>query len=177
MFIANVLLPLNNTFIDYPDPISNAILINIAGCPHGCIDCQNSDLQDQNYKNSSKISVDNLLEEILYNSEKFQTDKIVISGGDPLSPYNLDFTKALLDNVFNLFYTCIYTGYDINFIRKIDLRLWDFIKTGIYDKNLKQISGKTDECFSLASKNQCIYDYRYNLRTKDGILSFKSPGV
>ena len=169
--MTRILQPIQTTWLDYPDNESLAIIVCMMGCDNGCFMCQNKDFQDSNYSNYTKeYSVDNFVKEIEYLCKKNKTDKIVLSGGDPLAPCNIDFTKEFLNKT--LLDVCIYTGHSIDYVKEHLVKGFKYIKCGKFDyKNLRE-SFKTDELIQFASPNQELYDENYNLLSENGIYKF-----
>jgi hypothetical protein len=94
-------------------------------------------------------------------------------GGDPLYDTNIDFTRELVNKSYKDYDFCIYTGYDIDFVIQSNITDFKFIKCGRYMESLAQVSKKTHEHMVLASSNQALYDEKYNLISKNGVLHFK----
>ena len=162
------------TFIDYPTAEDWAVIIYFTGCCNNCLDCQNIELQDPNYK-SSILTIQT--EEELYNfikksCKKQDTNKIVFSGGDPLYPANREIVKNFLNKYGSLYDICIYTGYSINDIKEFGIQNFKFIKCGQYDESCKQISEKTEDYIRLASTNQNFYNAKHEQLSQNGILKF-----
>ena len=108
------------TFIDFPTVDDWAVIIYFAGCSNNCVNCQNKELQNPDYK-SSILSIQD--EENLFNfikdiCKKQDTNKIVFSGGDPLYPTNREIIKNFLNKYGSLYDICIYTGYSIDDVKK-----------------------------------------------------------
>jgi organic radical activating enzyme len=177
-------LSFNSTWLDYPDNESLAVLVQVLGCDHLCVDCINPQLQD--------YSGDSLPRKIAYcvwNTPGFfysallnrchflKTTKIVIGGGDPLFKENIQFIKSFLNWHEKEFDICIYTGYEIEEVMSLGLKGFKFIKCGGYDKSQKQISQKTNYYLQFASKNQKLYDGNYNLLSKDGRYYFTGDQI
>ena len=173
----NIKYPITSTFLDYPDNESLAVILYIMGCDNNCINCHNPEFQDRNYNIGTKNeSYYYIAYKIIKNCSLFKTNKIVISGGDPLYKENIEDTKKLIKELN--FYTpycydslsfdvCLYTGKDIEYIKKLDLPKVKFIKCGKYIEELKQKVIKNDEYMQFASMNQELYDSDYNLLTKN----------
>ena len=184
----------NVTFLDWPDNKSDAIILFFIGCNHRCRGCHNSYLSSINWlkeyssivPNKDRLDIDNY---ILFNKDnngvkaycnfiksicdKNRTNKIILQGGDPLFDNNVEFVKKtndilIEDNVE----ICIYTGYDIDYVQKNNIKS-TFFKCGKYDDTQKQLSEKTDEKFSLASRNQNFYNSNYEKISENGIILFK----
>lgn len=169
---ANIVLPFEHSFIDYPNNNDICISMYFSGCDFSCVDCQNKELQDVKYFEAEKIHINKLIQLIKNDSKRWQTDKICLLGGDPLAKCNRNFTKQLLNKIGKDYNFCIYTGYKIEKVLEFNINNFTLLKTGQYLKELKQESIKTDELFTLASTNQEIYDANFNLLTNNGILYF-----
>ena len=158
---------IETTFTDYPDNVSLAVIFYMNGCEHNCLNCQNKELQ-QPKEYSVKI-----IDKIIDYCNRNRTNKIVLSGGDPLYKTNIDLTNKMIDIYKNNYDICIYTGYDIKYVKKVLHLGFKFIKSGKYIKNLKQQSIKTEEYLQLASKNQNFYNDCFIQISKNGKLFFK----
>jgi organic radical activating enzyme len=162
------------SFLDYPDNKSHSIIIYIMGCEHACSNCQNVQFQNIDYEFCNNVNVKDILELIKHFSNKFRTNKVVLSGGDPLYKKNIaEVKEILLDRNYNFM---VYTGYNIDYVIKNNVSGFKFIKCGKYQENLKQKSEKTDDFLILASKNQKIYNENFKLVSNEGILEFKQKG-
>jgi anaerobic ribonucleoside-triphosphate reductase activating protein len=171
--IIRCIYPFTESFLDYPDNESNCISIYILGCEHNCKDCSNPNFQNINYESKDvlKIDVNNFFQLLKNFTEKRYTKKITLLGGDPLFSTNLIFTKELL--IKNIFYDiCIYTGYEIDYLKKHNIKGFSYVKCGRYDISLQQKSFKNDNMIQFASKNQKLYDKDFNLLSYDGIYKF-----
>jgi len=165
--------PFTESFLDYPDNESNCISIYILGCEHNCKDCSNPNFQDMNFKSESLLETDvNNFLLLLKNVTKIcHTKKITLLGGDPLYSTNLFFTKELLDK--NILYDfCIYTGYEIDYLKEHNVKGFTYAKCGCYNNTQSQESFKNDNMIQFASKNQKLYDKDYNLLSCDGVYKF-----
>lgn len=172
----NVNFPLQTTFIDYPDDESEAILIYLLGCDNNCNGCQNPLFKDKNYNVNTKLmySIDLLLE-IEKLSKRINSNKVVLSGGDPLSKTNIEYVKNLLQfNITNKFDYMIYTGHDIEYVKTNFITNFKFIKCENYLPEHKQNSEKTDYYLKFASSNQKLFDANYNLISDNGIFYFNN---
>jgi organic radical activating enzyme len=174
-YTANIIF--SSTFLDYPDNSSHAVIAYMMGCNNNCKNCHNYRFKDRViYDDEVKTyNVYDFCKEVRKRLSANRTNKLVLSGGDPLSSFNLDFTKELLSNksFCNSCEICIYTGYDIEYVKENNLpSTFKFIKCGLYDENLSQKSKKVSEKFVLASKNQEIYNNRYEKLSVSGILLF-----
>lgn len=167
--LAYIKLPITSTFIDYPDNESNAIIVFFMGCPHECDGCQNPEFKKYSDDGATKIDVNGLYSLIINGAKKYRTNKVVLSGGDPLASYNIKFVKCLLESSIDLDY-CIYTGYEIDRVTEYGVSGFKFIKTGRFVKSLSRTPEKTNEKMVLASSNQKFYDENLLIMTTDGIL-------
>lgn len=160
-------LPIQITWQDYPTQ-DHAILVYSIGCEHGCKNCHNIKLKTG--INTIDLSAKELYDSLLIMSKHERTNKIVFSGGDPLFK-NLECIKEFL-KINEYFDVCIYTGYDIEYVKTNTVNGFKYIKCGKYDEKLKQISGKSDEYIKLASSNQNFYDENFNKLSENGVLYF-----
>jgi organic radical activating enzyme len=168
-----IIYPLDTTWTDYPDNYSQSIIVYTIGCIHGCIGCQNPDLQSVDYSTNT-VCVDDskqLATILEKESKKHKTNKVVFSGGDPLFDSNINTLREFLDKntVFDI---CIYTGYDISYVKKNGIENFEFVICNKYNHKLKQQSCKTDKYISFASTNQKLYSKNYSLLSKNGIYYF-----
>lgn len=162
-------IKLEETWSDFPTPDGNAVAVYMTGCVHNCINCHNKELQ----KHIKPIET---IQEFILRLEKYcercQTNKICIMGGDPLLPANLDFTQAILDILRYDYKIAVYTGYDIEYIEKNNITGFHYVKCGQFKQELYQTPSKTDEYFTLASRNQNWFDSNLQQLSQDGILTF-----
>ncbi len=166
-------LPIQITWQDYPTSEDHALLVYSIGCEHGCKNCHNTILKTG--KNIIDLSVNELYERLLQMSDKEKTKKIVFSGGDPLYK-NLESIKEFL-SINKDFDVCIYTGYDIEYVKQNNVVGFSFLKCGKYDEKLKQSSGKNDDYIKLASINQNFYDADFNQLSENGALYFNKESI
>nr|DAQ91955.1 MAG TPA: 4Fe-4S single cluster domain protein [Caudoviricetes sp.] len=163
----------DRTFIDYPDDSSEATIVYFCGCSHNCPGCQNPDMQKFIPFDGKEVLDD--IRAVSNTPPAPKTDKVVLSGGDPLFSQHLENTKWLLRHLKMLgYHVCIYTGYDINFVKKIQLKEFDFIKCGVYNKNLQRPSFKDDRQLVLASPNQDFYNSKYKKISTNGKLFWRN---
>lgn len=166
-----VSFPFTDTWLDYPDNESNAILIYMTGCEHNCAGCHNKKFQCSQYDESTaRMSADCILEYLRRMSKKYKTDKVVLSGGDPLYCANIDVTRQLLSS--DEFEFCVYTGYTADCVRSLNVSGFKFIKCNKYNRDQAQTPSKTDSRMVFASTNQELYDEKYCLLSKSGIYNF-----
>jgi anaerobic ribonucleoside-triphosphate reductase activating protein len=165
-------LQLSRSWIDFPDNESLAVCVCAAGCSHKCRGCHNPDLQNYHWENLIVWeSVDALYFDITDQCRRNKTNKIVFSGGDPLYEKNRAAVKSLLENLYKDYEVCVYTGFEIKEVRKMNLK-FKYIKCGKFDEQNKRKSYKTDDEFCLASPNQNFYNAEYKIISKNGILYF-----
>jgi anaerobic ribonucleoside-triphosphate reductase activating protein len=138
---------LSYTFLDYPDNISQAVLVYFSGCDNACEGCQNPDLQD-----STKgyiVDTSMILEHLRQFPDFYQS--IVFLGGEPTEQ-----EYALLELCNNLPVTLIkilYTGKQFEDLSEDVKSAMDIIVDGPYIK-----SEPTESGFP-ASKNQRIWEH------------------
>ena len=159
---------LQTTWLDYPDNVSLATIFYTYGCIHKCKNCQNPSLQTpvESYPRG-------IIDEILMYCKRNNTNKLVLSGGDCLlKGANLDLTNAVIDKYSNELDICIYTGYDIDYVKANVHKGFKFVKCGKYDENMKIESEKTDNYLQLASTNQELYDADLKLLSSKGRYYF-----
>lgn len=169
---------LNNfqtTWLDYPDNESLAVIICMLGCDNCCKGCQNSELKDYQYKNNavSEYTVNELVEALQAECLKQRTNKVVFSGGDPLSCFNIENTKKLLEILGNNLDICVYTGHSIEYCKSNNVKGFTFLKCGFFDLNTSRESYKTDDEMCFASPNQELYNGDYKLLSNNGIYKFE----
>lgn len=171
-------LLLQETFLDYPDNVSNALAIIMPGCAHNCPGCQSPHLQSPIIEDENALVLENDLEvdnfiknEIPNRLVRICSNKIVLTGGDCLSLYNRELSRKILQQkIENAKYKdvdiCIYTGYTFSLVSKFNLPpTYKYIKCGRYIKELAVTSKKTDDYFQLASPNQEFYRYDHEKQT------------
>lgn len=164
-------VPLEESWLDYPSPDGNAVAVILTGCEHHCIGCHSVGLQKvKTYAEEPK----KLTLRIKEFCKRACTNKIVLLGGDPLLCSNLGITRYLVDNLSSEYDICIYTGYDIEYVKKLQITGVKYFKCGKYLKEFSRDSQKTDSSFILASSNQDFYDGNYNKLSNNGILNFKN---
>ena len=110
---------LEETFLDYPSPEGNAVIVYFTGCEHHCPGCHSPLLQkvEKYAENNQEI-----LDKIVNYCQRADTNKLVFLGGDPLYSSNLDITKFLLEKLSNDYDICIFTGYDIDTVQKLQIK-------------------------------------------------------
>lgn len=164
-------ITLEETYLDYPSPDGNAVIIYMIGCEHHCPGCH-SPLLQQNLEYAE--SNQEILEKIKNYAHRADTNKLVFLGGDPMYSKNLELTTFLVNNLSEEFEICIFTGYNIDYIKKINLKGVKYWKCGTFDINNVRKSMKTDDEYVLASPNQDFYDGNYEKLSENGILNFNN---
>lgn len=160
---------LQTTWLDYPNNVSLAVIFYTYGCIHNCKNCQNQSLQTpvESYPRG-------IIDEILMYCKRNNTNKLVLSGGDCLlKGANLDLTNAIIDKYGKELDICIYTGYDIDYVKANVHKGFKFVKCGKYDENMKIEPNKTDSYIQLASTNQAFYDSNCQLLSSNGRYYFE----
>lgn len=162
------------TWLDYPDNESLAVIVCMLGCDNCCKGCQNPDLKDYLYKHSSVIeySVDEFSSNLLFECKRQRTNKVVFSGGDPLSKFNIDNVKEVLARVGSELDICVYTGHSVDYCRNNNVKGFKYLKCGHFDINNFRKSYKNDDEMCFASPNQELYNSEYRLLSVNGIYKF-----
>ncbi len=168
-------------FTDYPDSSKMCVSVHFAGCEFNCPECHNPDLQDPDYAPESWTPYDTCLtviDNIVDYCKRNRTNNVALMGGDPLHSSNIEnsaiISSALIHMGFNVL---LYTGYSFKSIlrntpERFRLPKFTLLKTGIYSKDTSQVSGLTDDTFTLSSTNQEMYDSDLNLLSEDGIYKY-----
>lgn len=162
-------LILEETWLDYPSPEDNAVIIYMTGCDHKCPGCHSPLLQKALPYDEDE---ETMLLRIKTYAHRADTNKLVFLGGDPLYKNNLELTTYLVNNLKDEFDICIFTGYDIEYVKKLNIDGVKYWKCGTYDQTKSRQSKKTDKEYVLASPNQDFYDGNYNKLSENGILTF-----
>lgn len=160
------------SFIDYPSNSEWAIILYFSGCEHKCHLCHNQLLQNPN--SGKDIDIEDLYKLIKNQCEKNHTKNVVFSGGDPLYKTNINILRLFLEKYGNEFNICIYTGYDIEYVKRNNISNFKYIKCGVYNEKQKQPSGNFENYFQLASINQNFYNNKYEQVSKDGRLVYEN---
>ena len=143
----------------------------IPGCTHKCPGCHSPLLQKVLPYDEDK---ETMLSRIKIYAHRADTNKLVFLGGDPLYKNNLELTTYLVNNLKDEFNICIFTGYDIEYVKKLNIDGVKYWKCGTYDQTKSRQSKKTDKEYVLASSNQDFYDGNYNKLSENGILTFNN---
>lgn len=159
---------MSESFLDYPDNESLAVVLYMSGCNRNCSGCQNASLKEEvKYKD-----LDSLITELKNKCKNSRTNKLCLQGGDPLFTGNLKVTKKILDELADELDICIYTGANIDEVRSSGIKGFKYIKCGKFDKSCFVGSKKTDTYIQFATKNQQLFDEDLKLISKDGIYNF-----
>jgi anaerobic ribonucleoside-triphosphate reductase activating protein len=166
------MIAFETTFLDYPDPDNIAVIVIMSGCTHNCLGCQNPTLQELHPDFDLTFS-DQIIAHIKNQCRRNETNKIVLSGGDPLNPCNRNLTIRICEELGNNGYEiCIYTGYTIEEVKEMNLSGFTFIKCGRFDKDSMQKSEKTDKYIQFVNTTQNLFDKNFNQLSVDGRYYF-----
>lgn len=162
------------SFLDYPDPSFMCLNIFFSGCDFRCKNCSNPELQLPSEK-FREYTLAECVENILAMVVKAKSDNICLIGGDPLSNYNREFVKELLNELatYEDFNVCIYTGYDVEDVKRMNLTNFTYLKCGKYEHDLRITSGKTSEHMQFASTNQELYTSKFEKLSNNGLYTFE----
>ena len=158
------------TFLDYPSPDDMAVIVFLSGCTHNCPGCQNIALQKVGTHTEEEIG--QIIAHIIELCERNDTNKVVLSGGDPLSPSNINVTKQVCYYLGETFDICIYTGYSVDEVKEMDIIGFKYIKCGKFDNKHLQKSEKTDDYIQFVNKTQNLYDSNYQQLSYEGRFNF-----
>ena len=158
----------NESFLDYPDNTSLAVIFYMPGCDRKCVGCQNSELKKfEKFENKEK-----LVEFLIIYLRRSNTNKLVLQGGDPLFKDNLELTRFILQKMGDKYDICIYTGADIDEVKKLNLRGFKYIKCGKFEQKKFVGSIKTDEYIRFATTNQYLINDKFECISKENIYYF-----
>jgi organic radical activating enzyme len=113
-----------------------AIEIYISGCKAGCVNCHNKELQNFNY--GKNLDIEELIGYLKVRELFF--DIISITGGDL---YFQDEIEAMhLCSTLKLCFPdkelWLFTGAELNQVPNWYLKIFTYIKSGVYDENVRQ---------------------------------------
>lgn len=169
--MVKILQPITPTWLDYPNKEDCSLVVVMMGCDNGCPKCQNPDFKNPHFElNTKNYTVDSLIVELEKLAKRNKTDKIVLSGGDPLSCFNIEFTKEFL--LKTKLKVCVYTGHSIDYVKLHNVKGFEFIKCGLFEEDKFQESEKTDEYMRFASTNQKLFDSNYCCLSQNGLYLF-----
>ena len=158
---------ITETFLEYPDNSSVAVIFYCGGCDRNCPGCHNTELQ-----NYIKFDSEQVIGELVDYCKRLNTNKIVLCGGDPLYHKNLSLTGDILRTLGGRYDICIYTGANIDEVKALDITGFKFVKCGIFEASKFVGATKTDDYIRFATTNQELYDSQFNLLSKDGTYYF-----
>ena len=167
------MISFETTFLDYPSPDGMAVVVIMSGCSHNCPGCQNPLLQKIYERSEDEIG--QIIGKISELCERNDTNKIVLSGGDPLNPANRNLTKQIcyyLGKNGEGNDICIYTGYTYPEVEKMQIDGFKYVKCGRFDKDNMQKSEKTDDYIQFVNKTQNLFDDAGNQLSVDGKFYF-----
>lgn len=106
----------------------------LQGCGKNCDECHN--VQIKEHGKGKLLEIDNLLGFI---EKKCCNRKITISGGEPLEQQEslLYLLQRLREQGYNI---CVYTGWELEKIPHEILGYIDYLKTGSFIKNLRNVN-------------------------------------
>lgn len=160
---------IEETWLDYPSPDGNAVIVYLTGCEHHCPGCHSPLIQAVDTYTETP---EELTERLKKYCERADTNNIVLLGGDPLYSTNIPYTCTILEKLSKTHNICIFTGYDIDYVKNHSIKGAKFYKCGKFDQQHVRKSEKTDTKYVLASPNQDFYDENYNKLSENGILTF-----
>lgn len=169
------MISFETTFLDYPSPDDIAVVCIMSGCEHDCLGCQNPKLQElhEEWTYSQEQNIILELQNLCFRNE---TNKIVLSGGDPLNPCNRELTRHICEllgkNTEYKYDICIYTGYDVEEVKEMELSGFTFIKCGKFDAHTMRKSEKTDDYIQFVNDTQNLYDSNYRQLSNFGRYYF-----
>ena len=163
------------SFSDFPlNPHEHAVSLYCNGCVNHCVGCHNSRLKDPKYTDETypENSSDIIVKQLELYAKRARTNKVVLLGGDPLSPYNFDLTMEIISKSRLEF--VIYTGHDKEILELIPpLNNIIAVKCGKFDVTLRQDTIKNNYIIQFASANQELYKFpSMKLLTKNGIYAY-----
>ena len=158
---------ITETFLEYPDNCSIAVIFYCGGCDRNCPGCHNTELQ-----NHIDFNIEQVVNELISYCQRLKTNKIVLCGGDPLYKKNIDLTRYICSTLGSDYDICIYTGADVEEVKKLGIAGFKFVKCGIFDASKFVGATKTDSYIRFATTNQQLYDSDFNLLSQDGIYYF-----
>ena len=119
----------------------------MAGCPHRCSGCHNQHMW--NYEDGYEVDLDTTIEKIIH---AIQANGLVrnlsILGGEPLAPYNIEYTLEIIRRVTAQFPTIkvyLWTGYifeEMTERQKTIMDIVDFLIDGPYIESQRDLSLK-----------------------------------
>ena len=165
------MISFETTFLDYPSPDDIAVIVFLSGCSHQCPGCQNYKIQ-QVHKPWTEEETKNIITEIQNLCYRNETNKIVLSGGDPLHPCNRNLTINICKELGNNYDICIYTGYEIEEVKQMNISGFKYVKCGKFDCEHLQKAEKTDTYIQFVNETQNLYDNNYQQLSYKGKFNF-----
>ena len=163
----------DTTYLDYPSADGIAVVVIMSGCEHHCLGCQNPQLQKLHEKFKSE-QIQSIIEEIQILCLRNETDKIVLSGGDPLHPCNRDLSASICHILGSTHNICIYTGYRPTEVKTMNIHGFKYIKCGKFDVENQQESDKTDEYIQFVNKSQNLFNSELKQVSENGRFYFNN---
>lgn len=164
---------IEETFLDYPSPDDVAAILFLPGCSHYCKGCQNFKLQEI-HDIWTKDEENKIILDLKNMCQRCETNKIVLSGGDPLNPCNRNLTIRICKELCNNFDICIYTGYEAEEVKDMNIIGFKYLKCGKFDCDNIQESKKTDEYIQFINKTQNLFDKNFNQISTNGRYYFSN---
>jgi len=165
------ILQIGSTLLDYPSNMDFAVIVYYAGCDLRCPGCHNPGSRIHGEPN---YTVESLIKAIREKAKQNRTNKLVLSGGDPLSIQNFSRTQAVLDVLKDEFDIIIYTGQTYAEVqRKGNIKGHTYLKCGPYLEEQSVTPEKVSGYFQLASTNQTFHDSSGNCISENGRMYFK----
>lgn len=141
----------------------------LSGCDHACKGCQN--MQTWNHSSGISFTEDNL-KEIYEELDKKYVSGLTLSGGDPLSFKNREFSLSLAKHLKEKYphkNIWCYTGYTFDEIKDLDnIEYIDVIVDGKYIQGFDKIKPQWR-----GSSNQRIVDVKKSLETNTIVELYK----
>ena len=167
MYVSDI----KETFLDFPDDESLAVIVFFYECSHSCPNCQNKELQTIP-KDGINLDIEEVVKMIIDRCKRSSTNKNIIK--------LIDYLEA------RGYVICTYTGYTVDVINKFynvyesshkeNVHKSSYLKCGLYREDLRDFSsGKFNDKFVLASTNQAFYkliNNRYEQISKGHTLYF-----
>jgi anaerobic ribonucleoside-triphosphate reductase activating protein len=142
------------------------VVLWVAGCNHGCEDCQNPVTWDVN---GGLLFDEAAKREVFADLSKGYIEGITFSGGDPLHPVNREEITALAKEIKEKYPTkdiWLYTGYTWEKISNLEVVNYiDVMVDGPFEKNLKD-----NQLHWKGSSNQRVIDVPATLKSGEIVL-------
>ena len=142
------------------------VVLWVAGCSHGCKECQNPITWDPN---GGILFEEEHRQEIFKELDQDYIDGITFSGGDPLHEANYEEVKELAKEIRKKYPNktiWLYTGYEWEEISNWSiLKYIDVLVDGKYDRNKRDLSLQWK-----GSSNQRVIDVQDSLKTRKVVL-------